>query len=77
MTSEPLTRDKVVEIVGQADDDVIAEVIATGASEKELLEAWTWLAGHDAVEEPRPHQPKGRVGRLCDILSADEPEEER
>lgn len=68
-----LTRDRVIEIVGRIDDQRIAEIIATGATEAELIEAWTWLGAKEVTGRFDHRRPTGRSARLCDILAADEP----
>lgn len=70
----PLTRDQVTEICGRLDDQRTADIIATGATPAELTEARVWLASDDYLGGHLGRQPTGRVGRLVEILSADEPE---
>ncbi len=70
-----LTRDYVIEIVGRIDDERIADIIELGATEAELLEAWTWLAGKEVSGRFEHQRPTGRAALLCDILSSDEPPE--
>lgn len=72
---DSITREGVIEIVGKIDDERIARIIATGAQEAELLEAWTWLAGHEVTERDEHRRPVGVAAELCDILAADEPPE--
>ncbi|MDJ0949296.1 MAG: hypothetical protein QNJ94_10260 [Alphaproteobacteria bacterium] len=70
-----LTREEIIEIVGRIDDQRIAEIIGTGATGSELLEAWTWLASKEVSGRFNHRRPRGRAARLCEILSADEPPE--
>jgi hypothetical protein len=69
-----LIHDTVVKIVGPIDDLRATEIIGTGASEAELVEAKRWVAGYKRTlgddEDLRPSV----VTRLCDILRAEEPE---
>ena len=66
----PLTRQAVQRILGPVDDHMVAELLATGASEEELREAWTWANSDEAlVNEQRPF-PTGRAAELVEILSA-------
>ena len=69
-----LTRDKVVAIIGSAEDSVIAEVLAMGASREELAEAHAWVISDEALMNTGRHLPSGRVGRLIEILQAVEDE---
>ena len=70
-----LTRDGIIEIVGRIDDQRIADIIELGATEADLLEAWTWLAGKEVSGRFEHQRPAGRAALLCDILSSDEPPE--
>jgi hypothetical protein len=67
-----LTRDQVIEICGRLDDMRIANIIATGASPAELMEARTWLASDDYLGGDLGRSANGRVARLVDLLRADE-----
>lgn len=70
----PLTHDQVVGIVGRLEDLRVAEIIETGASAAELVEARRWVAGDKrTLGDEQPLRPS-IVSRLCDILRADEPE---
>ncbi|ACI98881.1 MULTISPECIES: hypothetical protein [Rhodospirillales] len=69
-----LTRDQVYEICGRMDDLRVANIIGTGASEQELMEARTWLAADDMLGQDLQRMPSGRVARLVELLRADEPD---
>ena len=72
-----LTRKDVIAVLGPVDDDLILEIIGTGATQTELAEAYTWLRSDEALmNEGRP-LPSGRVGALVDILQTSEETEER
>lgn len=66
-----LNREKVLHIVGRnrLDDHTIAEVVRTGATEKDLIEAANRLmrGGDLSAENMRPMSPE--VRKLCEILS--------
>jgi hypothetical protein len=69
-----LTRDQVEAVLGRLDDLKLAEILDTGASPDELLEAKRWLAGYlHTVSDDAPVR-NAVVTRVCDILGADEPE---
>lgn len=69
-----LTRDEVLGTMGPLDDLRIAEIIGTGATEAELIEAKRWVDGYKrTLGDDEPLRPSV-VARLCDILRADEPE---
>ena len=68
----PMTREKIVSILGPTDETLIADILSTGASFEELREAWAWLNGDEALMgEGRP-LPGTRVAELIDLLDADE-----
>jgi hypothetical protein len=64
-----LTRDDVIREVGEVDDVTIAEIIGTGATAEELVEAQAWLANEDALLDAGKPPPSGRVRELIDILA--------
>jgi hypothetical protein len=67
-----ITREEIAALLGPADEMLIADIMATGASFEELREAWAWLNGDEALMgEGRP-LPGTRVAELIDILDADE-----
>jgi hypothetical protein len=73
---EPATASEVASIVGKLDDDIIAGIVATGATAAEVLEAYTWLSADDQLGTELQRQPVGRVAEVCGILAADQPDEE-
>ncbi len=72
--SAKLTRDQVIETLGPLEDLKIAEVIGTGATHAELVEAKRWVAGDKrTLGDDDPMRPSV-VTRLCDIIRTEEPE---
>jgi hypothetical protein len=69
-----MTRDQVTEICGRLDDMRIADIIATGATAAELMEARGWTVSDDTLAAALGHPASGRVARLVDLLKADEPD---
>lgn len=70
-----LSQDQVLEIIGHSrlDDEVIAEIIATGATSAELLEALNRVYRGGEVGTETHHPMGATVAALCEILStADE-----
>lgn len=60
-----LTRDDVVQVVGELDDQVVADVIATGATQRDLEVAVERLRDDSWIDrEVDPH-----VIALCDVLA--------
>ncbi|HZU88735.1 MAG TPA: hypothetical protein VE993_05710 [Stellaceae bacterium] len=72
----PATASEIVAICGALDDRTILDIIATGASAAEVLEAHTWLMADDRLGPELQRRPAGRVGQVCDILAAEEESEE-
>ncbi len=71
-----LTREQVVKIVGRIDEGRVAEIIATGATPAELMEAFTWLSSDEYLGGELEHSLRGKVAQLYDILTADQAEED-
>lgn len=69
-----LTRAEVAAALGEADDVVVAEIIAMGATGEELSQARAWAAD-DVLVGGKP-LPSERVGRLIQILEKIEDDEE-
>src|SRR5262249_34252902 len=70
-------RKKGIPLVGERDDDVIAEIIANGATLEELAEAHAWLANDEPLMNAGRALPSGRVARVVDIVAAISEEEEQ
>jgi hypothetical protein len=75
-SSRPAVASEIVAICGPLDDRTILDIIATGATAAEVLEAHTWLMADDRLGVELQRRPSGRVGQVCDILAADEEAEE-
>ena len=67
-----LTAEAVRKIAGQLDDSLLIEILKTGASEAELVEAFEWLYADDALSKSRHHPPDSRIALLRDILNRQE-----
>jgi hypothetical protein len=72
-----LTRKDVIAMLGEIDDDVVAEIIASGATLEELAEARAWLANDEPLMNAGRPLPSGRVARVVDIIAAISEEEEQ
>ncbi|HUG63358.1 MAG TPA: hypothetical protein VMP03_16045 [Methylomirabilota bacterium] len=70
-----LTYEEAKQVLGPVDDSVIADVVKTGATREELVEALAWIGGDDVLIGEGRSPPKGVVAALVDILApADEDE---
>ncbi len=72
--AKPMTRDEIVSIIGPADNALMAELNATGASAEELREAWMWLNGEEALMNSGRPLPGSNVATLMEILEPDDEE---
>lgn len=64
-------REQVVSVLGPVDEEMIAEIISTGASLDELREAWGWVFGDEAsIGQGRP-LPGTRIAALIDLFEPD------
>lgn len=69
-----LTHQQVIDILGHYDDVRVVEIIETGATPAELVEAKRWLAGEQrTLGEDQPLRP-AIVNELYEILSVEDPE---
>ena len=69
-----ITRKDIVAVLGPVDDELVADLMGTGASTEELREAWGWLHNDEALMSAGRPLPGTRVGRLIEILEPDEDE---
>ncbi|MFF0924428.1 hypothetical protein ACFYE8_33045 [Rhizobium leguminosarum] len=72
-----MTSDDVIAVLGPADETLVADVIATGATRAELAEAFAWANNNEALMGEGRRLPTGRVAALVDLLAADEEEQDR
>jgi hypothetical protein len=63
-----LTRDDVLASLRDAEDHLVAEIIATGASLEDLTEALAWMSDDEAAFDAGEVTPTGTVGRLIELL---------
>lgn len=68
------TAREVTEIVGRLDDDVMMEILGTGASPVEVLEAFTWLTADDQIGTEIERGRRGATAAVYEILSRVEPD---
>ncbi len=73
----PLTRKDVIETIGDVDDVIVADIIATGATVQELAEAQAWVVNDEALLNTGRALPTGRVGQLVEIITAKQEEEQQ
>ncbi|WP_184376152.1 hypothetical protein [Rhizobium sp. BK619] len=69
-----MTSEDVIAILGPVDETLIADVVATGANQAELAEAFAWTNSDEALMGERRPLPTGRTALLIDLLVSDEEE---
>lgn len=70
-TSDPtrtVIASEVAAICGELDERTIADIVATGATPSEVLEAHTWLSSDDYLHRAVHRAPAGTVAEVCRIL---------
>ena len=72
--ARPATASDIVAICGHLDDAVIADIVATGATAAEVLEAFTWCSADDQIGTELQRGQRGAVGAVYDILTRDDPD---
>jgi hypothetical protein len=65
-----LTRDDIVGILKPAEDTVVVQILATGATKEEFAEAYVWMQSDEALINAGRSLPSGRVGQIVTILQA-------
>lgn len=68
-----LTREQVIEIVGQIDDWKITQILPMNTSVEELLEAYAGIIEQGNLEVETVRRLSATVARLYDIIAAGEP----
>ena len=76
-SKELATAAAIHHVFGDVDDTVVTAIIAMGATEADLLEASQWMRADDELGSTLEHGPEGVVRELCELLTAEEPEERR
>jgi hypothetical protein len=65
----PLNRAEIIRVLGEVDDVIIAQIVASGATAQELAEAQAWVSNDEPLLNSGKPLPAGRVGQLAEILS--------
>lgn len=71
-----MTAHDITAIIGPADEQLLSEILLTGATAAELAQAWAWVNSDDALVNAGHALPAGKVAELIDLLEDidDEPE---
>jgi hypothetical protein len=68
---KPAVASDVRRILGTVEDDLVTEVLATGATADEIFEAYEWVSSEDRLGTDLDHTKRGRVAAVYDILVRD------
>jgi hypothetical protein len=71
-----LTPKDIKAAFGDLDDVTVAKIVASGATPQELAEARAWMTSDDALMNAGKPLPAGQVGRLVELLSVRDQEED-
>ena len=72
----PMTSSDVIAILGPADETLVADIVASGATQAELAEAFAWANNDEALMGEGRRLPTGTVALLIDLLDAEEEQPE-
>ena len=62
----------VIATFGPLDEDLVARIVAVGATEAQLLEAKAWMAADHYMGPAGKPPPKGTVKEVCDLIETAE-----
>ena len=63
-----LTRDEILSALGPVEDTLVSDILTTGASSEEFVQARSWLANDEAPINAGEPLASGRVARLMELL---------
>ena len=66
--------DDIRRIVGDLEDAIVTNIMRTGATESEVLEAFLWTTSDEELGNEVERLPHGTVGAVYEILKAQEPD---
>lgn len=69
-----LSSENIVAVLGPVDETLVADILATGASVRDLAEAWAWVNADEALMNEGRKLPTGKVAELVDLLEIDDEE---
>jgi hypothetical protein len=71
-SDQSATLSQIAEIVGPLDDAVLVEILATGATPAEIVEALTWANADDEIGTEKEQGPRETVLHVYEILVREE-----
>ena len=70
---KPANRTEIIDICGPLDDAVVMEILESGATAAEVLEAFTRVNADDQIGTEIERGPRAAVSRVCEILEREQP----
>lgn len=67
-----LTAEDVREVVGRINDESLSAILATGATQAQVVEAFTWLSDDEHLGGELERPLTGIVAQVYEILKADD-----
>ncbi|MCQ1854353.1 hypothetical protein [Neorhizobium galegae] len=67
-----LSSENVIAVLGPVDETLVADILATGASVRDLAEAWAWVNADEALMNEGRKLPTGKVAELVDLLEIED-----
>lgn len=64
------------ELLGPVDETTVADVLRTGASREEIIEAVAWMNADEALANAHRKPASGKSAEVIDILAASEEDDE-
>ncbi|MCL2453440.1 MAG: hypothetical protein FWD08_07345 [Alphaproteobacteria bacterium] len=71
-----MRREDITAVLGPVDEALLASINQTGASPKDLAQAWAWVNADEALINEGRRLPSGRVAELVSLLEAAEADSE-
>ncbi|GJE32935.1 hypothetical protein [Methylobacterium oxalidis] len=68
--TDRVTRAEAAAVLGNVDEQVLVDVIATGATKAEVAEAFAWVENDEAMLNEGRAMPGGRAAQVVVILQA-------
>ncbi len=69
------TSAEIVDILGPVEDALLLEILETGATAGEVLEAFTWANADDEIGTELERGPRAAITRVYEILKREESDE--
>lgn len=72
-----MTAQEITAIIGPADEQLLSEIMLTGATAEELAQAWAWVNSDDVLIDAGQTLPGGKIAELIELLELIDDEADR